>query len=159
MQLRLFLLLSLIPTVFAGKLITDKKATFCPQATQLNQDAKSLTWNGPHRWKSFNPSFAKKLTRLKKVQWQGTNIGTVICIYDTNNSSAFPVFLQGPGSYKLPTTGQWVAKKNYHVCVSSERFDCPLYHVHEHKERLDTDKDLMNFLNDVKTGPKPLPTQ
>ena len=153
------LLLLLAPTVFATTMVIEKKPSFCPSVNQLSKNPKTLSWSGPHRWQSFNPSFATKLTRLKKVQWQGTNIGTIICVYDSNNPSAFPVFIQGPGSYQRPKGDHWVAKKGYLVCVSNERLDCPLHHVHEHKVRLNTNQQLLEFLHDVKNAPKPLPAK
>lgn len=158
---RLILIAGMILSItsFARDFDVDKHVSYCPPPGSFSKNPKTLTWVGPQHWKSFNPSFAKKLTRFKRAQWQGTNVGVILCTYVTDNASAFPVFIQAPGSYIKPSTkqGNWIAKHEAVTCTKNDRLSCAFYRIHEHKTVLQTHQDVINFLDEVKDAPKPIP--
>ena len=159
MRIAIFTLsLGLMIQAHAEGFVFDQKPTFCPPPSAFSKDPRTLTWHGPKHWKSFNPSFADKLTQFSQAQWQGTNIGVILCTYKTDNDSAFPVFVQAPGNYQKPslTGSHWVERKGVISCFDANRTHCGFHRAHEHKPNLNSNQDLIQFLDEVKQAPKPL---
>ena len=154
------ILLALSSSAFSGQFDIDKHPTYCPPPSAFTKDPETLTWTGPMHWKSFNPSFANKLVRFEKVEWQGINIGLILCTYQTDNESAFPVFIQAPGNYQKPNTGDtanWRQLGDTISCTQTDRMACGFYRVQLHQEKLSTNQDIIRFLDEVKDTPDPIP--
>ncbi len=154
------ILLTLSVAAVAGKFDIDQRATYCPPPSAFTKDPKTLTWIGPMHWKSFNPSFANQLVRFQKVEWQGINIGLILCTYQTDNESAFPVFIQAPGNYQKPSTrdtASWREVGDTVSCTQTDRMACGFYRVYMHEAKLTNTQDMIQFLEEVKATPDPLP--
>lgn len=64
----------------------------CPPISLLSRHG--MYWGAPGGWTTFNPSFIKKITHFVAAQWQGVNLGSVMCVYTGGKGRAFPVVLQ-----------------------------------------------------------------
>ena len=99
---------------------------FCPKVNTLI--LKNELWYGGDAWKSYSKSFAKSLGRFSVAQWQGVNIGPVICIYESTEKYVFPVQVSSLVLVKLPTGGRWADMPGGRkVCVSNDVNDCPMH--------------------------------
>jgi hypothetical protein len=60
---------------------------YCPPPEQLALD--NLFWGAPGGWVSYTESLDKKIIRFEKAQWQGVNVGKILCIYKGDTSLLF----------------------------------------------------------------------
>jgi hypothetical protein len=106
---------------------SDSFVTYCPEPDQLSKNSKTMTWVGPTGWKSFEQSFATKLTLFTVAQWQGVNVGQVTCVYRGTPKSTFPVMVYYSVLSVTPKGGKWKAQKgHYSNCASNNVKDCPI---------------------------------
>lgn len=110
-------------------LITGKRVLkLCPKPSTLRYT--QLKWIAPGGWKSVDKPLSRKIGRFKKAQWQGVNLGEVICQYESGQGSAFPVELQrlaGKVVYE-PNTIDWKkTAPGVKTCFSVRVNTCPFY--------------------------------
>lgn len=101
---------------------------YCPNPDQLVANPKKMTWSAKGGFRSFDQSFAVKLTKFLGAQWEGVNVGQIICLYHGPDPQTFPVQVLFDVLAITPTAGRWVAKKgHYSNCVSDNPQDCPFW--------------------------------
>lgn len=64
----------------------------CPDVHMLTHN--KMYWGAPGGWMSHDESFVKKISNFVAAQWQGINIGKVMCVYVGDKGLDFPVVLQ-----------------------------------------------------------------
>lgn len=64
----------------------------CPDVDMLTHN--KMYWGAPGGWVSHDESFVKKISSFVAAQWQGINIGKVMCVYVGEKGVDFPVVLQ-----------------------------------------------------------------
>lgn len=64
----------------------------CPPISMLSRNG--MYWGAPGGWTTYNPSFITKITHFVAAQWQGVNLGSVMCVYTGDQGESFPVVLQ-----------------------------------------------------------------
>jgi len=119
------------------------KANFCPKESELKQD-KNLIWYSGTGWKSFSPSFVKKIGTFISAQWTGINFGKVICIYQGEKSFDFPVALEQRESklYLRPEGHGWnLSIKGYIICRSNSIYNCPFY-IREEEDKVPSSSQI-----------------
>lgn len=100
---------------------------YCPEPSALVKNKKSLTFKAKDGWKSYEKSFITKVTEFTGAQWQGINVGQVMCIYHGQPMGSFPLEVYFSHLSITPSKGQWQTKKgHYSNCVSSNPKDCPI---------------------------------
>ncbi len=115
-----------------GKLVVTKHPQYyliyCPRPYELVKDKKSMHWTAPEGWKSYEQSFATKITGFTVAQWQGINVGQATCVYSGTPKGAFPILMLSNKSAITPVHGKWNfnKRKHYSNCVSNSVFDCPI---------------------------------
>ncbi|MCH9769982.1 MAG: T4SS-associated protein EirA [Gammaproteobacteria bacterium] len=127
--LSLIILLSLsVGAYAASKPITKpvKNLFYCPATTTLRANPKTHTWHVKKDWKSYDISFVKHVKTFYGAQWNGANVGQIICVYHGENPNSFPIQLVFHTLVLDPNSGKW--SKNlggYKNCVSHKLKDCP----------------------------------
>lgn len=97
----------------------------CPKISQLKKNPSKMAWTAPGGWKSSNASFANKLTKFLGAQWQGVNVGNIICLYQSNNAMTFPVLVRFNHLVYAPKGGKWGKNLgDYANCKSNHPSDC-----------------------------------
>ena len=110
-------------------LITGKRVLkYCPQPSSLIHH--HLEWTAPGGWRSVDKPLSNKADRFIKTQWQGVNLGEVICQYRSAGASAFPIELHRLIGKVVsePTDAAW--KKTHSgtkTCFSRRPSNCPFY--------------------------------
>lgn len=102
-----------------------KGAMLCPAPDELTKDPDAMTWQAKGGWRSFDKSFADSISIFLGAQWQGVEVGNVVCLYQSSDSSTFSVVLQYGSLTYQPIGGKW--SKNlggYENCKSKKRKDC-----------------------------------
>ena len=127
--LSLTILLSLLVSAYAApKPIAKpvKNLFYCPLPTTLQLNAKTHIWHVKKNWKSYDISFVKRVKSFYGAQWNGANVGQIICVYHGENPNSFPIQLVFHTLVLDPSAGKW--SKNlggYKNCVSRKLKDCP----------------------------------
>ena len=99
----------------------------CPAVSALHKDPQKMTWSAQGDWRGFEQSFAGHIQKFLGVQWQGVNVGNVVCLYAAQEKIAFPIMLHFNRLVFLPThrLGKWGKKsKGYTNCKSNRPKDC-----------------------------------
>ena len=98
----------------------------CPEINQFHKDPNEMIWRVPGgNWRSSAISFADHLTQFLGAQWQGINVGSIICLYQSNDTMDFPVAVQFDQLVYMPTGGKWTQNLGgYANCQSHAPTDC-----------------------------------
>ncbi len=110
---------------------------YCPKPDELY--LKDNIWHTKDGWKSYEVSFATAVTSFSGAQWQGYNVGRVICLYTGEQQNDFPVQITMNSLVHAPTKPVWQnIKENYNcVSVSGNVCDCPFSYVKTKHEDID----------------------
>lgn len=132
---------------------------YCPAVEQVMHDPKTNLW-GIGDWVSGEPSFEKSLVSFQGAQWVGANLGTVICVYKSDNVTSFPVTLQNTTLSPMPDGPNWGkyenGRKNCPPYTSEDPVDihdCPFYFPKKENKQEDIYQQLDFFKN--KKNPTP----
>lgn len=115
---------------------------YCPSPSALkkNPNPAIANWSAQTRagfWKSYQQSFATRVTHFIGAQWNGVNVGQITCVYNSeqvfseNGAAAIqptlPILLAFHTLTYQPTKGKWQYMKKQRVfnCYSNNRRDCP----------------------------------
>lgn len=98
---------------------------YCPHPSQLAKNAQSQ-WHGPDGWKSDRMSFVDQIKTFAGAQWQGADLGEVVCLYQ-GEQGTFPIDLHRSEDLVLRPDGQtyWMLDK------SGARFYCSVADVNK----------------------------
>ncbi|MGB6976668.1 MAG: T4SS-associated protein EirA [Gammaproteobacteria bacterium] len=105
---------------------TNVNVGHCPPPEQLVLN--DLFWGAPGGWISYTESFDKKVIGFEKAQWQGVNVGKILCIYKGDGSLTFPIVLEQKHHQIVPEPkfANWTINQGgYKDCVASRIEDCP----------------------------------
>jgi hypothetical protein len=140
--------------VFAGDGAANKNtmqpntpAQACPQAGALSkQGDRWVTPDG--KWKNFTPSTANKVLGFLGAQWAGVKVGTIICLYQTDEAVSFPLAVEQTSSQSIlePDKLGWGALvNNRRFCKSASVADCVYF--------AEPSKDVVNVYQEIKYNP------
>lgn len=117
---------SLVSVCLTPYAITAPSTRLCPNPEELVRDNKTLIWSShKNDWKSYAPSFSRKIEQFMGAQWQGVNVGNLFCIYQ-GDSKSFLITLQYHTVVQEPSGGQWGANADgLRNCRSHQQSDCP----------------------------------
>jgi hypothetical protein len=133
---------------------------YCPNPIDLTKNPIKLTWstappasNIQPEFQGYEKSFANKLTKFLGAQWNGVNLGKIICLYQGESQETFPVQLFYDILVLTPTTGQWVKKKGYYSnCDARDPKQCPFL-VKKQPKKINVDNVLKNIKAHPSTNP------
>ena len=92
----------------------------CPALKDLKLNKKTLLWSADGGWKSYTQSFGTKIQSFRGAQWNGVQLGQIICVYSANGEFTFPIKLFYNKQVVSPDTASWVrAKTNVYNCLDS----------------------------------------
>ena len=102
---------------------------YCPKPTDLFME--NNIWQSNNGWKSFAVSFTQEITSFSGAQWQGFNVGRVICLYSGPNMNDFPVQISTGSLVHEPDKPLWTSNNSNATCVSASGnvCDCPFSFV------------------------------
>ena len=127
---------------------SSQQAQFCPQPEKLiKKDVKWTTEDA--KWENYTPSSATKILGFIGAQWAGIKVGTIICLYQTNEAVSFPVALEQTRSQLIvePKAGGWSSLVgNRRFCKSASVADCVYF--------IELPKDISNIYEEIKYDPK-----
>lgn len=146
--------------------VGDKKTKHhimqCPDISALKkikEGKRENTWFANGGWQSNDISFADQVKQFVGAQWKGSNLGNLVCVYETlqlgvQRSITFPILLRYHVLVFLPTKneGQWERSSDASNmdsvmnCHSKNPEDCQFLSSAEEKE----EKDVFQALLDVK---------
>ena len=109
---------------------------FCPRPSSLRFDGTH--WRAPGGWKTIDKPLTTQVGAFKKAQWQGVNLGEVICQYNGRKPGDFPINLQRlAGKIVLePRGSDWRSdSKTVKTCVSNLVINCPFYEIKEKENK------------------------
>ena len=151
-MLKVFFTAILIYSFAYGK----SEVASCPKIKELYKDENS-TWVTKSNWKSFNNSFITHITKFSGAEWQGEEIGKLLCTYTDESPYTFPVTLQSPFLSIEPVSEFWKISKNkkYYTCKNTSIENCTVKKIIYEKQQLNSDKALNDFLTQIKSGAKP----
>ncbi len=144
-------LLTLSPLIWAQSSTSQKVKNifYCPAIQSIKKNNKTLNWYAPGGYKSYETSFASKVTSFLGAQWVGANVGQITCVYHSQQHSTFPILLVFHTLTYQPKSGRW--SKNlggYFNCKSHKQKDCPFSVRLQSKP-----KDLYQEIEKLKTDP------
>ncbi len=119
---------------------------FCPPVASLIKNNDTKTWASPDgSFRSFDTSFADKLTTFVGIMWQGATLGQVACRYQPNDAALFPELLIYNQLVYQPTQAPWQVdrQKNYY-CVSSDPATCPFI-IRPKQKKVDVYKEALRL--------------
>lgn len=113
----------------------------CPKPTELKK--VGLRWESGKTWKSFQNSFTDTISRFLGAQWKGVGVGNVICVYESDNPSDFPIELVGQKLVQRPDYPKWENNPRSSLinCLTSTNNTCDCqfsYYEEEEPEDIDT---------------------
>lgn len=125
----------ILPTIFIFAAFTSTVAVaaappqsvhaICPAPNTLTKDPKTMLWSAPGGWKSYQSSFANKMGKFMGAQWDGVEVGQVVCLYQPADPYAFVVQLFYNKIVFEPTNPPWSKNlKGYRNCASHNLNDC-----------------------------------
>jgi hypothetical protein len=120
---------------------------YCPSPQQLVLN--NLFWSAPGGWVSYTESFDKKVIQFEKAQWQGVNVGKILCIYAGDSSFSFPIVLEQKNTQIVPAPqfASWTADQGgYKNCVSNRTEDCP-FEITQALKKVDPYQEIDFFKN------------
>lgn len=103
-----------------NSLIISSAYADCPTVSALKAPAagdSKMIWSAPGGWRS-QLSLLKDVDHFKGAQWIGTNVGRVICVYESADQDEFPLTLQNGHYMEKPSGNNWHVRK--HVAPDSE---------------------------------------
>ncbi|MCK4870361.1 MAG: T4SS-associated protein EirA [Gammaproteobacteria bacterium] len=100
---------------------------YCPEVKDLKNHA--MIWHAGTKWRSYSPSFVKKIKAFVGAQWIGINVGKIICLYRGAEKITFPVALEPVHPVLVPTPNgaHWAPiphRSGYRQCFSNNVMDC-----------------------------------
>tara|TARA_B110000459_G_C16624237_1_gene503955 strand:- start:1868 stop:2341 length:474 start_codon:yes stop_codon:yes gene_type:complete len=105
------------------------KIIYCPQVNSLTK--YELAWFGKSnliKWKSTEPSLSEDAATFSGAQWDGIQVGSISCVYQSSDVLSFPIVLKNNHMFKQPHNTNWTADNNdTYICRSNNPKDCPLY--------------------------------
>ena len=106
---------------------TESKMQYCPVARALlKSDPPKNIWYAPGGWRSYDPSFAHSIKNFIGVQWQGTAVGHITCLYMTTDQLTFPIQLNYNQLVYEPRNYAWRKNRGgFRNCVSHDVQQCP----------------------------------
>lgn len=123
----------------------DSTRTFCPRPSSMSFNGEH--WRAPGGWKTIDKPLTKQVGSFKKAQWQGVNLGEVICQYNGRKPGDFPINLQRlSGKIVLePQDTNWTRNNNStKTCTSSLVTSCPFFDLKQEKS-----KSYQEIYNDI----------
>ncbi len=110
--------------------VLPQGALTCPAATALKRDPSNLKWYAGKTYantdfKSYDTSFATKISGFLGAQWQGVKVGNIQCVYKPVTANTFPVVIDFGVLTAEPSASAWGNNKNgYRNCLSENPQDC-----------------------------------
>ena len=102
-----------------------KMTLYCPAVDQLKLDKEKNRWKADGGWKSYQPSFGHKVSNFIGAQWNGVQLGNVICIYQAKDKYTFAIQLMYNKVVVQPEGRNWnQVKSNIFNCYSTQQKDC-----------------------------------
>ena len=94
----------------------------CPAAKDLKLNTKTKTWTALGGWKTYTPSFGTQIQSFLGAQWNGVQLGQVICIYRAKDAFTFPIKLFFNHQVIAPDHGKWKkVKSNVINCYGNRK--------------------------------------
>jgi hypothetical protein len=124
----------------------QKLSRFCPKATKMYKSEEG-EWKATGGWRSERMSFVNHIYHFVGSQWQGVDLGTIICMYQ-GEKGTFPIVLHrdnlalrpdGMVSWKLDKSGARF------TCAQTDVRKCPFIYrsdVIKHKGRKNVYEDI-----------------
>lgn len=115
-----------------SNLLSSKDVTrsFCPRPSSMRFNGTD--WKAPGGWKTIDKPLTKQVGTFRKAQWQGVNLGEVICQYNGRRPGDFPINLQRLyGKTVLePQDPNWkTTSDSSKTCTSSLVTSCPFFEI------------------------------
>ncbi len=121
----------------AKSLLTGERTLkLCPKPSALVYS--HLKWTAPGGWKSVDKPLSKTVGRFRKAQWQGVNLGEIICQYSSSEGAAFPIELQRLAGKIVfePTDSAWkTTSSGVKTCFSNRVNGCSFYDMKTKKRK------------------------
>ncbi len=98
----------------------------CPTIAKIYHSQQNHWGTSDASFRSLDTSFSHHLDTFLGAQWQGINVGYILCVYKPVERNLFKVtLLYGPLTLQ-PTSQKWQKNKegNYN-CISTNVNDCP----------------------------------
>lgn len=106
--------------------IPNPDVVHCPSIAKIYHSQQNHWGTSDAAFRSLDTSFSHHLKTFLGAQWQGINVGYVLCIYKPVEPDLFKVtLLYGPLTLQ-PTDKNWQKNKegNYN-CIATNVNDCP----------------------------------
>ncbi len=121
-----------------GKLLIkgERLLKLCPQPSQLHYS--HLKWTAPGGWHSIDKPLTNQVGSFAKAQWQGVNLGEVICQYKSAGNTSFPIELHRMIGKVVYEPIDMVWKKTHagtKTCFSNRVSNCPFYQRKAEKQK------------------------
>lgn len=120
-----------------NSLIISSVYADCPTVSELKAPAAGdpkMIWSAPGGWRS-QLSLLKDVDHFKGAQWIGTNVGRVICVYESADQDEFPLTLQNGHYMEKPSGDNWHLRQHAESdsevnttvmnCTSNDPASCP----------------------------------
>lgn len=121
---------------------------YCPYPNELKK--KGQYWYADGAWKSYSESFVDHIERFIGAQWQGVQVGRMVCVYAGSNAQAFPVTIQRANLVFTPRIEGWTRKEyNAYACHGQHVKKCPYLLAGEEKE-IKSEEELREVFRDIK---------
>lgn len=124
----------------------------CPLPVELVK--KGMYWvvedkvTKDEKWKSFTSSSATKVLSFNGAQWRGIKVGSITCLYITDEAVSYPLALEQKISRSIlePISNEWSALvNNIRMCKSSSVADCKYF--------VQPPKDISNIYKEIEYAP------
>ena len=94
----------------------------CTAAKDLKLNPKTKIWSADGGWKTYSPSFGTQIATFQGAQWNGVQLGQIICVYRAKDSFVFPIKLFYSHQVIMPDGSQWQrARSNVRNCVDNQK--------------------------------------
>lgn len=105
---------------------TVEVKAICPTPDKLIKNKNKMMFYAGDNWRTYEKSFITKVTTFVGAQWDGINVGRIICVYIGKPKGSFPLQLHFMKLSKTPDGGKWKQKNSsLKSCASTDRTQCP----------------------------------
>jgi hypothetical protein len=92
----------------------------CPAIKDLKLNKKTMLWSADGGWKTYTQSFGTTIQSFRGAQWNGVQLGQIICVYSSKGAFTFPIKLFYNKQVVDPETASWTkAKTNVYNCLDT----------------------------------------
>ncbi len=111
----------------------------CPEPSELKK--VGLKWQSGTTWRGYQDSFAQEISKFLGAQWKGVGVGRAVCLYETNDTSDFPVQISSQSLIERPSLPRWENNPSASIinCISrnGSTCECPFSYYIEDEQDLD----------------------